>query len=429
MGRGTIRFLDYLGIERQTDQPLLVIEVKRPSSDLPQDADRSDKMAKAVQKKMKFEGMNLEGKRSHLLADLISFGLKGNALTGEWEGWLSDLRDYIRSLNERAKRAPKRVVITNGNWLVLFLDPSDAFLEGGMCSSDNLLVFENEEDVLTQSHFIFQYLEHQKLLEEISPLLPGELSFYVTGLNVDRVMHGVRLRYIEQPGIYDVSPVIKLAVVIFLHINYGAWVRVEQPPSEFQIPYDINSMSPHLAEIQARAEDLLETVKTTLGIGNNPQSPQTHYGDKEAFETLPGVSLPGADEFLLVTCDRTHYLKAESSFAACPYHDWSRCKQAGMASNPAPILTRSIHPRSFFVSGEMYYCAHRDITEAKASEITFHNRNRCGARSGKEGEAFCEIWGFETHLCCRFCTFGEVCCETEIFRPTAERCCLARSPS
>ena len=35
VGRDTTRFLDYLGLERETDRPLLIVESKRPSSKLP----------------------------------------------------------------------------------------------------------------------------------------------------------------------------------------------------------------------------------------------------------------------------------------------------------------------------------------------------------------------------------------------------------
>jgi len=33
--RGSIRFLDYLGLERETTRPLLIVETKKPSADLP----------------------------------------------------------------------------------------------------------------------------------------------------------------------------------------------------------------------------------------------------------------------------------------------------------------------------------------------------------------------------------------------------------
>ena len=62
-------------------------------------------------------------------------------------------------------------------------------------------------------------LEYSSVLEEVGALLPGELPFFLTEEKVDYLMHGLHLRYIEQPGIYLPSPVIKVAPVIFLRSN------------------------------------------------------------------------------------------------------------------------------------------------------------------------------------------------------------------
>jgi hypothetical protein len=130
-----------------------------------------------------------------------------------------------------------------------------------------------------------------------------------------------------------------------------------------------------------------------------------------------------ASELLVVTGDQTHYLRKEPSVPDCPHHLWAHSNAAGCAANPGPIEKRSVNPRAFFKSGEQHHCAHREVTVAKASQITASNRDRCGRRSGQEGQAFCEIWRFEEHLCCRTCAFEEVCTEAQVFvlpcqRPT-----------
>lgn len=106
--RGTIRFLDYLGLERQTDNPLLIVETKRPSAELPS---------------------TLEPAATY--SEIVSRGLAGASLSGQWNQWLKDLSDYVLSAHNCALKVPKRVVITNGYWLIIFLDPTDAFLKGG----------------------------------------------------------------------------------------------------------------------------------------------------------------------------------------------------------------------------------------------------------------------------------------------------------
>jgi hypothetical protein len=121
------------------------------------------------------------------------------------------------------------------------------------------------------------------------------------------------------------------------------------------------------------------------------------------------------DEFFVVTGDKTHYLFPEPSVPQCPHHDWGASHAAGVASMDGAGLQRSITPRSFFTSTEMHHCAHRDVAAAKASQITTENRVRCGSRSGEDSQAFCEIWRFETHLCCRTCVFEEVCTKADVF--------------
>jgi len=73
-------------------------------------------------------------------------------------------------------------------------------------------------------------------------------------------------------------------------------------------------------------------------------------------------------------------------------------------------------PRSFFISTEPNHCAHRDAASAKAAMITETNRTRCGARSGRNGQAFCEIWAFEQYLCCRTCVFEDACMRAALLR-------------
>jgi hypothetical protein len=301
--------------------------------------------------------------------------------------------------------------------LILFLDPSDAFLDGGTLNPDRILVFSEWSDIERRCANLFRHLEHGIVLGETPGLTPGELPFHIAGNAVDRLMHGLHLRYIEQPGIYQPSPVIKVAPVIFLRSRYGAWLRVEAPPREYELPHQGDRLAEHLAEVQEAATNLLCQVNNGLGISLQPSPLSEHHEDEDVFEPIRGVRERGPDEFLVVTGDRTHYLLPEPSVPDCPYHDWAQSHTAGVASNPGPIMTRSIKPRSFFFSTEMHHCTHRDVASAKASRITAENQMLCGSRSGQQGQAFCEIWRFELHLCCRTCAFEEVCIKAEeVFR-------------
>jgi len=407
--RRSIRFLDYLGLERETIRSLLIVETKRPSAVLP----RASAPAATY-------------------SEIVSRGLAGEHLLGEWNNWLKTLKDYVRSAQKRTQECPRRVVITNGDWLILFLNPCDAFLETGSCNPSDILVFENRSDIERRFNEVFCNLEHQQVLGEHQALTLGELPSLAEGAKVDRVLHGLRLLYIKEPRIHQqitpFNPVIKVAPVVFLRTRYGAWLRVESPPKEYILPRKYEDLPKHLNEVEQTALRLFSEINDRLGHSLQARALAIHYEDEVGFSALPGVQEINADEFLVLTGDKTHYLLPEPSVPECPYHDWHACQRDGAPSNPGPLLNQSVEPRSFFVSGKPHHCAHRDATNAKANVITTANRSRCGTRSGQEGQAFCEIWRFEQHLCCRTCAFEEVCTRTTVFRLPCQRPTSPGSP-
>jgi hypothetical protein len=394
--RGSIRFLDYLGLESHTVNPLMIVETKRPNAQLPS---------------------SWEPASTYLdYSEVVSRGLAGEPLKGEWNAWLQDLRDYLDSAYARAEKVPKRVVMTNGNWLIVFLDPSDAFQEGGTRDPDRVLVFRDNTEIESRFSELFLRLEYQQVLGETPALTPVELSFHLSSEVVDRAMHGLHLRYVDQCGIYQHSPVIKVAPVVFVRSMYGGWLRVETPPHEYELPHKTDRLQRHLDEVHRAARDLLAEVNRRLGTSLSPFPLSRHYEGEDGFEALRGVVENSENEYLVVTGEATHYLLPRPSVPNCPYHDWTACNRAGVAFGPAPIVARSTSPRSFFISEELHHCAHRDVNSAKAALITSANRQRCGARSGQEGQAFCEIWRFELHLCCRTCAFEGACTKATVFQ-------------
>lgn len=391
--RGSIRFLDYLGLERTNHDPLMIVETKRPSSQLPH-----------------------TNKPASVYSEIVSRGLAGEALNGEWNKWLQDIRDYVRSTYECTRKAPLRVVLTNGDWLILFLDPTDAFLKGGTNAPGSILVFSDHSDIEERYHDLFEKLEHGKVLGESPPLTPGELPFYTNGNPIDRALHGLRLRYIEQRSIYKYSPVIIVAPVVFLRTRYGCWLRVETPPQERELPYKADQLPNHIDELDCMAKNLLTEINYRLGVSLQPFPILRHFEDEEGFHAVRGCVESDEDEYLLVTGDKTHYLLQRPAIANCPYHDWATCNAKGVPCDSGPIIGRSTSPRSFFFSEEPHHCAHRDVSSAKGTPITPANRPQCGLRSGQDGQAFCEIWGFEQHLCCQTCIFNETCTRATVFQ-------------
>jgi len=139
--RGTTRFLDYFGLERQTNDPLLVVETKRPKSSLPRLATQS------------------EDHLSSRIPQIVSRGLAGDPVMGEWTEWLATLQDYVRSIHAKMQRTPRRVMLTNGDWLILFLEPEDAFCNNEPPNPDHILVFHNRSDIEKHYTDLFRHVE------------------------------------------------------------------------------------------------------------------------------------------------------------------------------------------------------------------------------------------------------------------------------
>lgn len=394
--RGTRRYMDYLGFEQQTLRPLLIVETKRPSSSLPE---LSQDPSKLVPSEVIAKGLMRDPK----------------PLSGEWNTWLNDLKDYVLSTLAKTKHFPQRVVITNGNWLILLKDPEQVFSREDDPNPARILVFESIDDLISRYAELFAELEHQLVLGEAPALTPGELGFHVEIDSVNMISYGLRLKYIEQASIYEVFPAIHVAPLVFVRTRFNAWFRVESPPRKFELPHRSEDLVAHLDEVKHAANNLLTDVQARLALTLNPSSIRAHYQDEGSFESHPGVRSIGENEFVLMTGNWTHYLGTEPSLSNCIFHDWAGSQAHGVAANPGPIMVRSIHPRSFFVSGEQHHCSHRDVDGAKASRITEQNRPLCGSRSGENEAPFCEVWKFEQHLCCRTCVFEEVCTSAKVF--------------
>jgi hypothetical protein len=404
---GTRRFLDYLGFEQNTLKPLLVVEAKRLKAPLPFLATLP---APGASSSSAIPVDPVGGSSA-----IVSRGLVGDKLTGEWNRWLAELKDYIRSIHTKTKQVPKRVIMTTGEWLILFLEPT-AFLSDDACPPEDILVYRDAKAIANNSSELYLALEHQHVLDEVPFLAPIEVPFHVTAPSVRIAMHALRLRYQQTPAIKQPAPIIHVAPVIILRTELGTTIRVENPDDQFELPHAAGQLGTHLAEVAGAAEDLLREISERLETTLVATPLENHFADPESFDSHKAVSQSSENEYFLVIGQHTHYLLAEPSVPDCPYHEWGKSNAAGVGAPPGPLMVSNVRERSFFPSGETHHCAHGNVLLAKASEITAENRARCGQRSGVDGEAFCEIWSFEQRLCCRTCAFERVCTKARVFQ-------------
>lgn len=407
IGEKTTRFLDYLGVDKHRQKSLLIVETKRPNSKLP--LPKGNRTGKPPR------GESYESLISSSLSD-------NNQLTEEWQDWLKTLRDYSQSIKVGSGQSPKRVVITNGDWLILFADPENAF-SSQFPNQNNIFVYENWSKIEEKSGEIFGLLEYYEILGIAPSLSLGEINFHLNPEKLDRAMFGVRLMYLEDPDFYlDSSPRIKVVPIIFIRSINGVWFRIEaQNPNHIKlIPTDSDDLEQHLTEFELLAFDLLNKINEKLETYLTCSSLSEHYDNPNLFSELTSVTKINnsqCEEFLIVTGKSTHYLLRESTIPNCPYHYWDKSNMEGCATGTHPVKNSKIsNPRTIFKTDIEHHCSHRDIMTAKSSKITIENRDRCGSRSSENQGAFCEILKFEEHLCCRTCAFEEVCTKAEVFR-------------
>ena len=299
----------------------------------------------------------------------------------KWSAWLADLRDYARSVETRTRAWPKRMATTNGDWIIVFKDPADAFGTSGTASAAKILVFEDSDAVEANYPALFEELEYSRVHGKREPVAMPEVPFCVAPGGVSIVLKGVQLLYVENPGICEpASPYVKVLPLLFLISNSGEW----RSTRDIELPSRATDFAAHLAEVTNASAQMLAECTRTLGQLPAPTTLAQHW-TSNFFEKLPGVSVTRnprrGDMFVVVTGDAPHYFREHSSIQNCRWHDSKLARQDGCDATPL-VDRRSTEPRAYFVSEEAQHCAHRDVVQIKRSAISPTNRAACGKRSG-----------------------------------------------
>jgi hypothetical protein len=394
---GNRRYMDYFGYEREVNQPLLVVEAKRPSKFPVSPGGSTETASETVSKWLR----------------------RPNSAPGEWKQWIPSLQQYVLSVFERTSQFPMRAAITDGNWLVIFEDPGDSFGAAGTRDLRFVHAFTDKADVDDRYDLVFRLL-YQRFVSRFAPdVLPGAIAGLIDPAKVVQLLHGLLLRYATSETVGGLIPTISVTPTILLRSDTGSWIRVARSNDVYVLPYRYSELSTHLQEVRAAAELLLARVHEQLGQRLQPATLDEHYADDEAFEGMPGIEemQRKSDLFRIVTGRFTHYLLPDPTVPNCPYHDFAKSVELHCQAGELPIINRSIEtPRSYFTNTQLHHCCHEDVDAAKHIIISDENKLRCGVRSGRRGDVFCEIAPFDEFLCCRTCCFQQVCTATQVLR-------------
>src|SRR5439155_19678416 len=103
--------------------------------------------------------------------------------------------DYVRSVEASTEHMPRKVVITNGEWIAIFTDPRDAFSTSGTASASKILAFEKTSTVEINYHLIFEQLEYSCVRGERRPVSVSEVGFHVAPNSISFLLRGLQVLY------------------------------------------------------------------------------------------------------------------------------------------------------------------------------------------------------------------------------------------
>lgn len=396
---GTRRFMDYLGYEHTVDEPLLVVEAKRPT-EFPMPANGSMETASAL---------------------MSNWLTHPETALGAWNTWLPSLGNYVQSVAARTGRYPVRTAITDGDWLVVFEHPQDAFSEGGTHNPDFIHVFTSAEEIIERYNAVYQLLDQREVSRRAKEIPPGGIRGAVNPDRIVGLLHGLRVRYATSETFGHLVPTISVMPTVVLRSDTGSWFRVAREVVDVEsiqvVPSRLERIAEHIEAVRADAVRLLERVHRYVGRELQPTSLLEHYAD-DAFDGMHGIEeLPGRkDDFWIVTGQSTHFLLSAPEEPVCPFHEFGRAREQQCQALPSPLINPSTEtPRAFFTNGKPHHCCHGDVSGTKRVLIEDENVDRCGTRSGRDKDVFCEIAPVDEFLCCRLCAFQQVCSSSDIF--------------
>jgi hypothetical protein len=406
------RRMDYLGYSRETDRPLAVVEAKRPKVQLP-----------GVPSPLSFP-------ERHPVGDIFAAALTSirdgtyvpEGVSAYWTKALEQIRGYCRTVFETRGEWPSRAVLTNGDWLIVFANPQNAFTAAAEedISVQHILVFESRAAISERYAQLWEMLEYSSLAKEDRRLQVAQVRFVIDPACIESCSYGARISYASKRTNYRKAPLLSFSPLLFVRSNGGSFLQVATDWDD-EITADAREpIADHLDRVQTECRRLKEEFEHTVLDGRVlPLVPvDVHALDTAAFRVRPFVqhfANPDGETFLVLTGASTHILASESRHADCVFHRHASAQASGVAQRGEPLLRSLLKPKSYFLDGSAYHCTHKAVFIVKQEQVNRDNRSRCGSRSCADGGAFCEISGFEEFLCCRTCALHPACAKAEAY--------------
>jgi hypothetical protein len=388
----TTTFMDYVGVSR-TRVPLLIVEAK---------AWEKPFVAPA-------RGSNAPSEPPHdLIVRAIAHLRAGGAppespVIGLWHGYLDQVLGYVRDVRNQHGHEVARVVLTSGQWLVVFVEPVATFLGPAEARPDQVLIFHKADYVAASGELLAAM--GQAALADMTPTVirPSQLPTFAPAGQIKATFLGLHVFHDEQRNRFSgPHPLVRCTPIVIVQRRDGKVIAVMDESERRSLPQGDDGLEAHVAEIALGSGRLVTACTDSLGVAVRPE-PLTAFPGfsdvvarrRDAEVTLTAaprafVQLqPDGDEWLMVTGLDTHFLAATATAGACPFHRWAAGEAQGVALGTGAIGRPSVEPRSYYIDGQAHHCAHQGVQDLRAER--------------------CHLAGLDSRLCCLSCVYRSVC--------------------
>jgi hypothetical protein len=154
----------------------------------------------------------------------------------------------------QSKELVRRVAISSGQWLVIFTNPRNAFVDEAAVKVDDILVYAIEQYV-SCSNEILTHLSYRSLIGSPPELLrPTQLTAYISPDTVRRVFRAVWVVRHSAGSSFAFATVPRIevypAVIVERADRVSLTIRDEASEAHL-LPKDLDELPEHLSELQA----------------------------------------------------------------------------------------------------------------------------------------------------------------------------------
>lgn len=398
-------YLDYLGID-QNRFPVLLVEAKGADAEGARRPYAPDATGQEMAKIISEVLIHSKGCTSP------SRSLK------QWAQWLDDLLDYVRSFDLTKQKMLQRVVITSGQWLIIFTDPLNAFIDAAKPNPDKIKCYTSLDEIIECYEEIYVALARRRLVYTLPLTLTLEETLSIIGpISVDQQYHGVVVATRDSGVRHRQYPTRTIYPAVVLVSAGWAFAVVDYDSEPQEEPRNSDKIKDFLINLEKRTSAFVQRVAQSFDWGSINPLPLGQYF---VYDHLPKIShrfpaTPGSTATLGVTstCDRPLFVRKIGSAVTdheylvvtgqrqffkhtsplgpdCKFHNIKHARADGVTSETGRF---NVIASSFTTSGGIQHCEH-GVFRAKRLD-------RCHLRN------------IESHLCCRVCVFHNSCWENE----------------